>query len=161
MSTSTKTCFQRRPRPDNDRGMGRRLQRAASAFGYAANLTATCDRQRNPDQHVAPPAPNARKTRRDFSLLRRWFEELLQVLLSCSLTAVRSRASHNPEIRTILHGRRPKEVSGFPVLPFTPSNNPISVILAAGAAPRRIYLITYNSQNPKWRTQRHPAERRE
>ena len=43
-------------------------QRPHSSLGYltpaayAANLTATCDRQRNPDQlcrsHVAPPAPN-------------------------------------------------------------------------------------------------------
>jgi putative transposase len=43
-------------------------QRPHSSLGYltpaayAANLTATCDRLRNPDQlrrsHVAPPAPN-------------------------------------------------------------------------------------------------------
>jgi len=53
-----------------DCGVRRRLQQPTphSSLGhltpaaYAANLTATCDRLRNPDQlrrsHVAPPAPN-------------------------------------------------------------------------------------------------------
>src|SRR5713226_4193612 len=80
-------------------------QRPHSALGYltpaayAANLTATCDRLRNPDQlrrsHVAPTAPHGVKSAE--ALIHRWMKVQWQV--NVSRPFLRGRPPRNRESR--------------------------------------------------------------